>query len=93
MTNMFQIECSYHAGTSNTIELPEGRTIADIKQALVRWDTVHIIFNDDTEVEICMESDGLNAIDWSRPICVDVYPINEDGDTDYDNPVTEEFMK
>jgi hypothetical protein len=93
MTNMFQIECSYHAGTSNPIELPEGRTIADIKEAWVKWDTVHIIFNDGTEVEIRMESDGLNAIDWKRPIDVEVFPIAEDGDIDYDNPVTEEFMK
>jgi len=93
MTNMFQVECSYHAGTSAPITLPEGRTLADIKEAWVKWDTVHIIFNDGVEVERGMDSSGIEAIDWKRPIDVEVFPIDENGDIEYDNPVTEEFMK
>ena len=40
-----------------------------------------------------MESDGLNAIDWKRPTNVEVFPVDEEGETDYDNPITEEFIK
>lgn len=83
----YRIETSYSAGCAGEIELPEGLTWRkDVADWWVKWDTVNIILNDGTLIELPLNTDMLECIDWKRPSYTSIYekdcfdaPIAESG--------------
>ncbi len=87
--NKFVVVASYYCTTADTIELPDGKTIEDIKECWIKWGTLHCVFNDDTEFEKDMGCE--QEVDWKRPSEVSVYPADEDGNADYSVDIAEEL--
>ena len=71
-----QIVPTYIASISTEIELPEGKTWEDVDQWWIKWNTIHITFNDGTEHDDELDY-GTDIIDWKRPANVVVYDNNE----------------
>ena len=92
MTTTYQIEASYYAGTTGQVEFPEGKTWDDVDGWYVKWDTLHVVFKDNvTEVvEMNINSNTVDIIDWKRPIDVTVFPFDDEGFPDYDKEIASE---
>jgi len=87
---VYAVEACYNAGTSSRVTFPEGKSWADVKDWFVKWDTLYVLFEgEQTMRELELNSDGLDAIDWKRPTSVSVYPVDADGDVDYEDSVGE----
>lgn len=88
---IYTVECSMYAGVQGRVELPEGKTWADVQNWYVKWDIVCISFKDGTEADLSLNSDGVDAIDWKHPQSVTVYATDpETEETDYDTIVAEQ---
>jgi hypothetical protein len=87
----YQIETTLNAGTSSTVELPEGKKWSDVQDWFVKWDTLHIRFRGDTDdTEILLDSaTDPEMVDWKRPMSVIVFEVDETGETNYYNVVDE----
>jgi hypothetical protein len=79
------VEQSLHAGTSSKIDLPVS-SWEEIDEWYVKWDTLHYHIKGEETWKFrkkTLNSDSLDVIDWKRPAGVEVYPCDEDGETDY----------
>ena len=85
----YTVECSMYACAQGSVEFPEGKTWDDVEDWYVKWDTLHVRFEDDPNAhEFALNSDGLEAIDWKRPPSVTVYAVDpETEETDYDKEI------
>ena len=80
MSNTYVIEATYPTTTSAEITLPEGKTWDDVKSWYIKWDTIHILFNDtDNYFEISLDSDDLSVHGegFKRPLEASVWLDNE----------------
>jgi len=59
------LDVEYWAGAQTDIELPEGKTPADIEDYYVKWNNCVFYFKDGTEYEIELNNP---EIDTKRPI-------------------------
>ena len=87
----YQIETTLDAGTNATVDLPEGKKWSDVQDWFVKWDTLHIKFQGDTDyIEIWLDSaTDPEMVDWKRPTSVTVFEVDETGQTNYDKVVAE----
>lgn len=85
----YNIDATYYAGTNANVELPEGKTWADVKDWYIKWDVLHIQWELNGEYqEFELRSDSTDCIDWKRPTSASICEVNEEtGDTDYDKEV------
>lgn len=86
----YQIECTYLAGPTATVELPDGKTWDDVASWYVKWDTMNIVFKDGTELNEDLNSTSLEVVDWKRPTSVSIYAIDPDGKTNYEKEIANE---
>ena len=85
----YVIDCTLHAGSRATIELPNDKVWADVTDWYVKWDTLFVQLGADTEyIEISMNSDTIDIVDWKRPAHVSVYETADDGEA-FGEPVAE----
>ena len=85
----YTLDITYYAGTSAKVELPEGKTWADVADWYVKWDVLYITFKDGSLYDRLLHTDALEAIDTKRPSSVTVYGVDEDGETNYADEVAE----
>jgi hypothetical protein len=78
------IETVYTLSAVEPVELPEGKTWSDVKSYGVKWGTLYVTFNDDTEWETNLEGPSMENADWKRPDDVNVYG-EKDGYADFEN--------
>jgi hypothetical protein len=65
------------------VELPPGKTWADVEDWYVKWDTFHFkIKGEDKYREESLHSSTDN-VDWKRPSYVSIHPTGENGYCDY----------
>lgn len=85
----YNIAATYYAGASANIELPEGKTWADVKHWYIKWDTLFIQWENSREYQgFDLNSDTEDVVDWKRPTSASIYEVNgETGETDYDKEV------
>ena len=89
--NKILVQCLYVVTFDTPITLPSGLTTGDIKEAYVKWNTLHVTFHNGQTwmYELSEESD--DGIASHRPLETRVYPINEDDTCSYDETIIEEF--
>lgn len=79
----YAINCSLYAGTEAVIEFPEGKTWEDVQDWFVKWDTLHVVWEDGTRWDKNLNSDSLDVVEWKHPASVEVHPADEDDNVDY----------
>lgn len=72
------IEQALSAGTSATVELPDGMAWEDIKDWYVKWDTLRYTTDNEAWHELDLNSDLNEVVDWKRPEYVDVLGMSPD---------------
>lgn len=71
------------------IDLGE-KTWEDVEQWYVKWDTLNVLFNGDSEyTSIDLNSEVQDVVDWKRPTSVSVFAVDEDGEADHDEEIAE----
>ena len=60
------------AGTCAEINISEIKDFSEIKEWFVKWDVFHYTLDGEKWMEIELDSDATEAIDWKRPISVEV---------------------
>ncbi len=89
MTTYF-IEATYSTCTRAKVEMPGGKTWADVGDWYVKWDHLYVRFNGEEEyAEIQLLSSDQDT-DYKRPDNVTVYPADEDGECDYATEVAQQ---
>lgn len=84
----YTIAATYYAGTEANVTLPDGKTWDDVEFWYVKWDTIHIKFRGSEEYfDAELNSDGMDSIDWKRPVNATVFSVDAEGGTEYENEV------
>lgn len=81
---MFHVQHYYTACATDAVELPDGKTFADIKEWHIKWGRFFYTFDGITWGEFDMNSE-VEVSDWKRPSDVFVFADNGNGLPDYDN--------
>lgn len=69
-----------HTITSRTgVELPKGKTSADIDYVYIKWGTLKIAFSDDTEMSVDLNDLELDSIDHKHPDTINVFEADDSG--------------
>lgn len=86
----YEIDCTLYAGVSGSVDLGD-KAWSDVKEWYVKWDTLNVLFNGDSEyTKIDLNSKLKDAeFDWKRPTSVSVFAVGEDGSVDYGKEVAE----
>jgi hypothetical protein len=73
------VEGSYNISFTGQVELPEGKTWADVEDYSVHWSSLRVKFNDDpTWHEFNYEDEErTNDVDYSRPVHIVI--LDEEG--------------
>lgn len=63
---------TYTMSVNTEVELPEGKTEADIESAWVKWGEIHILFKDETEVNVSEHDPSWDDGDFKRPTTTEI---------------------
>jgi hypothetical protein len=85
----YRIDTTLYACTNGTVTFPEGKSWVDVKDWYVKYDTLYVVFRDNTEASMELNSETPGVIDWERPSSVEVYELDEDGEQS-DSPIAED---
>ena len=87
MSKSYTVTTVLSAGTQGSVTFPEGKEWKDVKAWYVKWDTLHVQFDEEF---IPFELNSLvdEIIDWKRPEYVCIYPKDENGITNYNIELT-----
>lgn len=66
------VSTTLSAGTCAEINISEIKDFSEIKEWFVKWDVFHYTLDGEKWMEIELGSDAMEAIDWKRPISVEV---------------------
>lgn len=84
MSKTYQIDQTLNSGTnSQHFELAKGKTWADVKDWYVKWDNLHLTYDNENWSEIDLNSNTDDMTDWKRPSRAEVHTV-EDEDCLYD---------
>lgn len=89
-----QLEAYYTIVASKVVELPEGKTWANVKDYYVKWGSLVLTFDDGTTVELDGGDADIDSIDFKRPLSYTVWAVNDDEeitDTDYEHPLAQQI--
>ncbi len=79
------IEQQLFCGVSSVVDLPDGKTWQDVGGWYVKWDSLFVRFKNSPDyIEIPLDSDQVDAVDWKRPLAATVYEATEDGCADWE---------
>jgi hypothetical protein len=86
MTVTIEINATYYTGATARVTFKDGKTWKDVKDWYIKWDTLNVLFNDETDWDAypLESSSDPDATDWKRPISVSIHPYLDSGDVDYD---------
>ena len=77
------VEANYSLSESKVIELPENKTVEDIIDIWVKWDTVHIQFKGINKLFEYDLNTWDNDYDFKRPNNINIYSVNDDDEIDF----------
>ena len=77
-----EVHVEYAVCNCVNVEMPEGKSWDDVKDHWVKYDVLHIEFNDGTKTQQELDTDT-GCIDWKRPIDVTIYGDNDLLDNTY----------
>ena len=79
MAKTYQIDQSLFCATnSKHFELAEGKTWSDVKDWWIKWDTLHLTYDNENWVQIELDSDTDDMTDWKRPANAEVHTVEGD---------------
>jgi hypothetical protein len=86
----YRITADYYTTAWANVTFPEGKTWADVDEWGYKWDTLHIKFKgEDAYQEFTLNSQTETDMKWAINGSVYVYPMDDDGEVLYDDPVVE----
>ena len=89
----YAISARYYAGTVGYVDFPVGRNWEDVAEWLIKWDTLYVWFKPRTslgetaDMEVELNSDTMNIIDWKRPREARIYDCDDNLDIDWNEEV------
>ena len=84
----YGIYTSYYAGGESSVELPEGKTWADVEWWYVKWDTLfYKLVGDDKEYKEELNTDIHESVDWKRPAETQIFELDENRYIDWEKEV------
>lgn len=73
------IEVSYTMANYTVFDLPEGKTLDDVKDYHVRWGTLFLTFDDGSKLQLETNEATLDNVDFKFPDRATFFPVDEDG--------------
>jgi hypothetical protein len=89
----YAISTDYYAGTVGYVDLPVDRNWEDVAEWSIKWDTLYVWFKSRTslgetaDLEVKLNSDTLNIIDWKRPREAHIYNCDDNLDIDWNEEI------
>ena len=81
------IETTYSAFGTTVIDLPEGKTWADVAHYYIKWGRLHINFKGtpkDDYQEFQLDDVAMESDNYKRPDQTMIWSVAADGEPDYD---------
>ena len=86
----YTLQTSLTTSAQGKVTFPEGKTWEDVLDWYVKYDTLYVQFVvGEPYQSFELMSDSSDGTDWKHPLSVSVYPVDEDGDTDWDLEIAE----
>jgi hypothetical protein len=84
---------TYSISAETEVELPEGKTVADIENVWVKWGTIHVEFKGDADgasLEASESPFDVSDMDCKRPGSMEVLKDDGEGGADWDQILFQE---
>ena len=74
--NEIQVVVEYIGENNVRVEMPEGKSWGDVTEHWIKWDILHVEFEDGTKIRQELDTD-VDCTDWKRPNRVHIYECND----------------